>query len=280
MRSLFVFFALFVSLSSAFATTAECTDCQLIVTVVQDLLYQGLDSKEIINRVNLACQADDAPPATCKTLSTDVSAILDALKGYTTDPKAPAKVCAKISACQARVNPLAQVNNVEDDAVCSSCLGLFTVAEDWVEVNTDPTALLIRLQYVCTLAPETYSFACNTILTSQWNQALSMIKAKVSPNAACDRLQLCNGTAVPFNKNNSLICDGCSVVVSYIKRAIDNGDSYEKIATVVDNMFCKSIKSFEPACDAILSVGYEQFINYAKNMTPQTLCAWKISNCK
>jgi saposin len=288
----------------------NCQICELIVTVVEQLIPKGETPDQMVKSLEKICAALPSHQVECKLIvDTYGRKIITELIN-----KAPAQnVCRDLTLCPKslvhynavqiptkenkypmilsgpntpKFEKKKSINEPTGDkkpasVPCEVCKLVMAEAEKFIKANSSEQQIKKALEQACSALPKTVQAICVAFVDTYESQIVELLIKQLPPSQICASLGLCKKVVmVPPTTNNEIECEVCQFVLGEIEKYIQGNSTEHQITAIVEQVCTFLPKSYGGICKAFIDQYAKQIIEaLVDKFPPRTICQ-QIGLCK
>jgi len=288
----------------------NCQICELIVTVVEQLIPKGETPDQMVKSLEKICAALPSHQVECKLIvDTYGRKIITELIN-----KAPAQnVCRDLTLCPKSlvhyngvqiatkenkypmvISPSApkiekkkSINEPTGDkkpasVPCEVCKLVMAEAEKYIKANSSEQQIKKALEQACSALPKSVQAICVAFVDTYEAQVVELLIKQLPPSQVCASLGLCKKVViVPTPKTgNEIECEVCQFVLGEIEKYIQGNSPEHQITAIVEQVCTFLPKSYGGICKAFIDQYAKQIIEGLVDKFPPRAICQQIGLCK
>ena len=149
---------------------------------------------------------------------------------------------------------------------CQGCETVVETIKYYAEQNYTKQEIDMLVKEACDLLGPGYSQICTFVADYGVDMVLKLL-AKMEPHEVCVKIWMCK-------ELSDGKCSVCKFVVDQIMNYIESGATEEQVKKFITRICNTAGSKYEPVCEKLLDMGWDELIEYLKTLTSDDLCQY------
>ena len=149
---------------------------------------------------------------------------------------------------------------------CQGCETVVETIKYYAEQNYTKQEIDMLVKEACDLLGPGYSQICTFVADYGVDMVLKLL-AKMEPHEVCVKIWMCK-------ELSDGKCSVCKFVVDQIMNYIESGATEEQVKKFITRICNTAGSKYEPVCEKLLDMGWDELIQYLKTLTAEELCQY------
>ena len=149
---------------------------------------------------------------------------------------------------------------------CQGCETVVETIKYYAEQNYTKQEIDMLVKEACDLLGPGYSQICTFVADYGVDMVLKLL-AKMEPHEVCVKIWMCK-------ELGDGKCSVCKFVIDQIMNLIESGATEEQVKKFITRICNTAGSRYEPVCEKLLDMGWDELIQYLKTLTAEELCQY------
>jgi len=271
---IFVLLAVLALSTQTKAQAPSCSECELVVGVVEGWVETNTSLTDIQNYLDALCSTIFAPyKDSCEAIANEG---LEQIVAWLQANETPEEVCTQLTLCTS-----SKAVKLSQSLECSECDSVVSVIEEWLDNTNNQAEVITTIETVCTYMPG-WEATCDSMIETGVPEVVNWIDTNENVTVVCGQLGMCgnvNASRKASQKSAMIkaaktedLCSTCTTLVGFAEEwALSN-----YTATEIENYLeyiCQFIPDYQQQCDQIIVAEVPQILaSLEQDESPQQVC--------